>query len=86
MPDTYDTFRSILSSAFRIPEDEIQPDLTLEQLGLDSLALAELVLIAHERFGVKVASAYAARSTTVAQVVDHLDTLRAAGTGAVAST
>ncbi|MFE1027046.1 acyl carrier protein [Streptomyces sp. NPDC058818] len=85
MPDTYDTFRSILSSAFRIPEDEIRPDLTLGQLDLDSLALTELVLIVHERFGVKVDSAYASRSTTVAQVVDHLDTLRAGDTGAVAS-
>ncbi|WP_121745111.1 acyl carrier protein [Streptomyces sp. E2N166] len=85
MPDTYDTFRSILSSAFRIPEDEIRPDLTLEQLDLDSLALTELVLIVHERFGVKIDSAYASRSTTVAQVVAHLDTLRAGDTGAVAS-
>jgi acyl carrier protein len=85
VPDTYDTFRSILSSAFRIPEDEIRPDLTLEQLDLDSLALTELVLIVHERFGVKVDSAYASRSTTVAQVVDHLDTLRAGDTGAVAT-
>nr|CAJ87984.1 hypothetical protein SAMR0275 [Streptomyces ambofaciens ATCC 23877] len=39
----------------------------------------------HERFGVKIDSAYASRSTTVAQVVDHLDTLRAGGTGAVTS-
>ncbi|MFJ7772722.1 acyl carrier protein [Streptomyces sp. NPDC097107] len=84
MPDTYDTIQSILNTAFRIPEDEIAPDLTLEQLDLDSLALAELVLIVHEHFGVKIDSAYASRSTTVAQVVDHLDTLRAGDTGAVA--
>ncbi|MEE1926611.1 phosphopantetheine-binding protein [Streptomyces sp. TRM 70351] len=84
MPDTYDTIRSILNSAFRIPQDEIRPDLTLEQLDLDSLALTELVLIVHEHFGVKVDSAYASRSTTVAQVVDHLDALRTGDTGAVA--
>lgn len=84
MPDTYDTIRSILNSAFRIPQDEIRPDLTLGQLDLDSLALTELVLIVHEHFGVKVDSAYASRSTTVAQVVDHLDALRTGGTGAVA--
>ncbi|MGW8065187.1 acyl carrier protein [Streptomyces ziwulingensis] len=83
MPDTYDTIRTILSSAFRIPEDEIRPGLTLEQLDLDSLALTELVLIVHERFGVKVDSADASRSTTVGQLVDRLDTLRASGTGAV---
>ncbi|AQS65799.1 acyl carrier protein [Streptomyces pactum] len=85
MPDTYDTLRSILNSAFRVPEEEIRPELTLEQLDLDSLALTELVLIVHERFGVKIDSAYASRTTTVEQVADHLDTLRADGTGAVAS-
>lgn len=84
MPDTYDTIRSILNSAFRIPEDEIRPDLTLGQLDLDSLALTELVLIVHEHFGVKLDSACASRSTTVAQVVDHLDALRTGDTGAVA--
>ncbi|MGY0070550.1 acyl carrier protein [Streptomyces sp. QTS137] len=85
MPETYDAVRSILTSAFRVPEDEIQPQLTLGQLDLDSLALTELVLILHERFGVKVGSEYASRTTTVAQVADHLDALRAGGTGAVAS-
>lgn len=84
MPDTYDTIRSLLNSAFRIPQDEIRPDLTLGQLDLDSLALTELVLIVHEHFGVKVDSAYASRSTTVAQVVDHLDALLTGDTGAVA--
>ncbi|MEW1866835.1 acyl carrier protein [Streptomyces caelestis] len=81
MPDTYDTVRSILTSAFRVPEDEIRPERTLEQLDLDSLALTELVLVLHERFGVRIDGAYAARGTTVAQVADHLDALRA-GTAA----
>ncbi|MEV7789714.1 acyl carrier protein [Streptomyces sp. NPDC088106] len=76
MPDTCATVRSILTSAFRVPEDEIRPELTLAQLDLDSLALTELVLVLHERFGVKVDSEYASRSTTLAQLVDHLDALR----------
>ncbi|MEF9907212.1 acyl carrier protein [Streptomyces sp. P9-A2] len=85
MPETYDTFRSLLTSAFRVPEDEIRPELTLGQLDLDSLALTELVLILHERFGVRVDAEHASRDTTVAQVAGHLDALRAGGTGAVAS-
>ncbi|MFE4049609.1 acyl carrier protein [Streptomyces sp. YIM B13518] len=82
MPATYDTARSILTSAFRVPEDEIRPERTLEQPDLDSLALTEPVRVLHERFGVKVDGAYAARGTTVAQVAGHLDALRA---GTVAS-
>ncbi|MFI1419968.1 acyl carrier protein [Streptomyces sp. NPDC020731] len=85
MPDTYDAVRSILTSAFRIPEDEIRPELTLEQLDLDSLALAELVLVVHECFGVRIGNEHASRTTTLAQVVDHLDALLAGGTEAVAS-
>ncbi|QEU88287.1 acyl carrier protein [Streptomyces viridosporus] len=85
MPDTYDTLRSILTDAFRVPEDEIRPELTLEQLDLDSLALTELVLILHERLGVRVSSEHASRGTTLAEVVARLDALRAGGTGAVTS-
>ncbi|MBT3153723.1 acyl carrier protein [Streptomyces sp. CHD11] len=85
MPDTYDTVRSVLSGAFRVPEDEIRPELTLEQLDLDSLALTELVLILHERLGVRISNEHLARGTTLAQVVDHLDALRADGAGAVSA-
>lgn len=84
MHETYDTFRSVLTSSFRVPEDAIHPQATLEQLGLDSLALTELVLILHERFGVKISKEYAAPGRTVAEVADHLDALRAAGPRTVA--
>ncbi|MGW0786706.1 acyl carrier protein [Streptomyces sp. NPDC002911] len=84
MPKTYDTLRSVLTSSFRIPEDVIRPQATLEQLGLDSLALAELVLVLHERFAVKISSEYTDRSKTIAEVVDHLDALCAEGTRQVA--
>ncbi|MGC9381268.1 acyl carrier protein [Streptomyces sp. MH13] len=85
MTDTYDAVRSILTSAFRVPEEEVQPGLTLEQLDLDSLALTELVLILHEQFGVKIDNEYASPGTTVAQVADHLDALRTGTTGTVTS-
>lgn len=85
MPSAYDTLRSILTGAFRVPEDEIRPELTLGQLDLDSLALTELVLIVHERLGVRIGNEYVSRGTTLAQIADHLDTLRADGTGAVST-
>ncbi|MER7897086.1 acyl carrier protein [Streptomyces sp. NPDC096046] len=77
MPDTYTTVRSILTSAFRVPEDEIRPELTLGQLDLDSLALTELVLIVHERLGVRIGNEHVSRDATLARVVDHIETLRA---------
>ncbi|GAA1985891.1 acyl carrier protein [Kitasatospora viridis] len=82
MSETYDAIRSLLTTAFRVPENEIHPQATLERLELDSLALAEFVLLLHERCGVKIDKEYAARTTTVAEVADHIDALRA---GAVTS-
>ncbi|MET9444385.1 MMPL family transporter [Streptomyces sp. NPDC006610] len=75
---TFDVIRSALTSAFRIPEDEVVPGATLEELDLDSLALAEFALILEERLGVKIDSEHAVRTTTLAEVADHLDELRAA--------
>ncbi|MCS0638604.1 acyl carrier protein [Streptomyces sp. LP05-1] len=80
--DTYATIRTALITDFRVPEDEVTPDATLEQLELDSLALAEFALILEERLGVKIDSEHAVRTTTLAEITDHLDRLR---TAAVAS-
>ncbi|KOU00080.1 MULTISPECIES: acyl carrier protein [Streptomyces] len=77
MTDTYDVIRSVLTTTFRIPDDEISPERTLEQLELDSLALAEFALILQERLEVRVDEEHATRATTLAQVTEHLDTLRA---------
>ncbi|MDA4887509.1 acyl carrier protein [Streptomyces sp. MPA0124] len=77
MTDTYDVIHSVLTSTFKIPEDLISPDRTLEQLEMDSLALAEFALILQERLEVRVEEEHATRATTLAQVTEHLDTLRA---------
>lgn len=84
MPEIYDTLRSVLTGSFRVPDDVIHPQATLEQLGLDSLARTEMVLILHERFAVRISSDYTTPGRTVSEVADHLGTLRAAGPSTVA--
>ncbi|MEW2066603.1 acyl carrier protein [Streptomyces sp. NPDC007346] len=79
MPETYDTLRSVLTGSLRVPDDAVHPEATLEQLGLDSMALTEMVLILHERFAVRISNEYAVLGRTVAEVADHLDALVAAG-------
>lgn len=79
MPETYAAVRSVLTGSLRVPDDAIHPQATLEQLGLDSMALTEMVLILHERFAVKIGSEYAALGRTVTEVADHIDTLLAVG-------
>ncbi|MBU6533028.1 acyl carrier protein [Streptomyces mayonensis] len=75
--DTYAVIRSVLTTTFKIPDDEISPERTLEQLELDSLALAEFALILQERLEVRIDEEHATRATTLAQVTEHLDILRA---------
>ncbi|MFF8643260.1 acyl carrier protein [Streptomyces sp. NPDC015345] len=76
--NTFDVIRTALTSTFRAPEDEVVPGATLEQLELDSLALAEFALILEERLGVKIDSEHAVRTTTLAEVARHLEELRSA--------
>ncbi len=44
----------ILTSQFSVDPQAIRPDTTLEQLGLDSLALMEFVFALEDRFSVRV--------------------------------
>ncbi|MER6380507.1 acyl carrier protein [Streptomyces sp. NPDC001118] len=76
MTDTYATIRSVLTGSFLVPETELGPGVTLEQLELDSLALAEFALILDERLGVRIDSERATRTATLAEVTEYVETLR----------
>ncbi|MEA2933903.1 MAG: hypothetical protein QOD74_549 [Variibacter sp.] len=53
MPSTYDTAVDIIAETCEIPRDEIAPDSHLiDDLGLDSLELAELAFAVDRAFGV----------------------------------
>lgn len=42
----------ILAASFDVPETDIKPDSTFEELGVDSVAAVELADIIKEKFGV----------------------------------
>lgn len=67
----YDVVRGALAM-FNIPDDLIRPDATLEELDMDSLALAEFILILQERTGVKVEAQDATKATTLTEIVAYL--------------
>ncbi|AZM57272.1 acyl carrier protein [Streptomyces sp. WAC 01529] len=50
----YETVKSLLTDEFKISEDRIAPDSTLEDLGLDSLASVEFALALEKGFGVEI--------------------------------
>ncbi len=58
----------------KIDESEIVPQADLrEDLGLDSVAQMELLVLSEEAFGVKIDSEAAAQTTTVGMMIDYVN-------------
>jgi acyl carrier protein len=71
-----------ISRIMKLDVGVISSDSTLDQLGVDSLATAELLLIVEETFRIAVPDETALSMTTVSDVVDGLSELLAiAATG-----
>ena len=67
----------ILTTKFDVPEREITPGSTMDELDIDSLALAELALALQDRVGVKIEDHEADKDTTVAELTATLAAKRA---------
>jgi acyl carrier protein len=70
MSDVYDHLVSLLSSEFEADTETIHPDATLTELGLDSLAVAELLVALEERWGVALDDSVNGHDLTVAGVTE----------------
>jgi acyl carrier protein len=51
---TFDAISTVLVDKFHVEAGKVRPDATLEQLGLDSLALMEFVFAVEDRFDVRI--------------------------------
>jgi acyl carrier protein len=51
---TFDTLTSVLIEQFQVDAGAVSPQATLDQLGLDSLALMEFVFAVEDRFDVRI--------------------------------
>ena len=51
---TFDAVSSVLVDKFHVESEKVRPEATLEQLGLDSLALMEFVFAVEDRFDVRI--------------------------------
>lgn len=68
----YEQLKQIVSTACHVSTDEVTPDSTLADLGLDSLDLVELSLVIEKEIGVKVTDdelAEAGRVGSIAELV-----------------
>ena len=51
---TFDAIAAVLVDGFRVDRSTLTPETTLDQLGLDSLALMEFVFAVEDRFAVRI--------------------------------
>jgi acyl carrier protein len=51
---TFDAVLSVLVDKFKVDPEKVHPETTLEQIGLDSLALMEFVFAVEDRFDVRI--------------------------------
>jgi len=68
--------RTLVGQEIGLPEDEITHDSTfVEDLGCDSLDLAEIVIVAEEQFGLSIDDDIAEQLSSFGALVDHIHRL-----------
>ena len=82
----YDTLAEILRDVAEVPVELIAPDKWVEEdLGIDSLTMVEVAVVAERRFGISVPDERLADFLTVADLAEYVEAALAAdqGSGAV---
>ena len=73
----YEKFVEVLVEELQIDRDEITMDAELSNdLGINSIELADLVMICEEQFGITIEDDDIRKFTTVGDVVSFLETLK----------
>jgi acyl carrier protein len=73
--NTLETLRGMIADKFEVEPEQIQPETTLETLGLDSLAVFDLIFDIESAFEIKVSNDEV-KIVTVQDVVSMIDRLR----------
>jgi acyl carrier protein len=63
---------ALIASKFNVDAQRVTPTAKLEQLGADSLALVELLLLLEDRFEIDIPDEEALDIVTVQEVIDYV--------------
>ncbi|GAA1397708.1 hypothetical protein GCM10009639_35450 [Kitasatospora putterlickiae] len=77
MSDIRDHLVALLGDTFEVDPATIRPDATLSELGLDSLGVAELLVVLQERWGVPLDEGLGGDDLTVESLTAVVTELRA---------
>jgi acyl carrier protein len=71
----FEELKAILVDRVGLPEDDVKedPDLTFDELGLDSLAFVEIQLAMQQEYGFTVADEDAERIHTVGEAIAYVN-------------
>lgn len=76
MPTTAETLKKILVEKFSVAEENIRPEATMDQLGLDSLDLIEVLFEVEDAFKIRVPQdGGAIRAATIQELLDTITRL-----------
>ncbi|MFF3459226.1 phosphopantetheine-binding protein [Streptomyces sp. NPDC002730] len=78
MTAMYDTLADILVNRFQVERSEIKPDVTFEDLEMDSLFLVELLLVVEKELGVKISDDAASPRDTIGRAAEVIEEQAAA--------
>jgi len=69
----YEKIKALLVDELQINEDDITPSAELvNDLGINSLELADLVLLCEEKFNIEISDSEISKFVTVGDVVEYL--------------
>lgn len=69
----YEKIKALLVDELQINEDDITPSAELvNDLGINSLELADLVLLCEEKFNIEISDSEISKFVTVGDVADYL--------------
>jgi len=70
---TFEDAKNILVNRIGLPEDAVveDPNLTFDQLGLDSLAFVEIQLAMQQEYGFTIPDEDAEQITTIGEAIDY---------------
>ena len=72
--NTYDRLVRIVASEFKLPPETLQPEARLDELGIDSLSVMELLFKIEDEFDIRVPNDELAL-VTLGDVVSYVDSL-----------
>ena len=72
----FETLKNVLVEELQLDPEEITPDAELaNDLGINSIELADLVMLCEDKFGIEIQDDDIRKLNTVADVVEYLESL-----------